>query len=179
MMIMKRLLSLLCCAGACLCAADLANVHSVYFLPMSRGLDQYLANRLTSEHVFQVVTSPKFADAVFTDRIGTAFETQMDDLYPAPAAEKAPPPPPKKDAKKQDEPPASPTMFGDTVNKTANPALNSAFGRGKGTVFLVDVKTRQVIWSSYEVPKGMALSNMDRAASDIVAHLKKDLNPKQ
>jgi hypothetical protein len=62
--------------GGCAGAADLAGVHKVYVLPMARGLDQYLANRLTTEHVFQVVTDPKTADAVLTDRIGEGFEAQ-------------------------------------------------------------------------------------------------------
>jgi hypothetical protein len=36
---------------------------------MSRALDPYLANRLTNQRVFQVVTDSKLADAVvFTDR---------------------------------------------------------------------------------------------------------------
>ena len=46
--------------------------HGVYAAD-ARGLDQYLANRLTDDHIFQVVTDPKQADAVFTDRIGEAF----------------------------------------------------------------------------------------------------------
>ncbi|SPF54823.1 conserved exported hypothetical protein [Candidatus Sulfopaludibacter sp. SbA4] len=175
MMIMKRLLLLLCCSGAFLCGAELSGVHSVYFLPMSRGLDQYLANRVTNDHIFQVVTNPKLADAVFTDRIGEAFESQMQDLFPPPAAEK-PKPEPKKDGKKEDQPKASglPT---DTVNKQTDPSLNSAFGRGKGMVFLVDVKSRQVIWSAYDPPKGAALTDLDHSASDIVAKLKKELYP--
>jgi hypothetical protein len=172
---MKRFWLLLCCSGALLCGADLSAVHSVYILPMARGLDQYLANRLTSEHVFQVVTDPKMADAVFTDRIGEAFETQMDGLVPPPA----PPPPPeaaKKDSKKEAAPGGVAAMT-DTVNKLANPALNSAFGRGKGTVFLVHAKGRQVVWSVYDPPKSSSGNDMDRTASDIVSRLKKDLNP--
>ncbi|HEY2016651.1 MAG TPA: hypothetical protein VGH38_24275, partial [Bryobacteraceae bacterium] len=98
---MRRLLFLLCCSGALLSGADLAGVHTVYFLPMARGLDQYLANRLTSDHVLMVVTNPKLADAVFTDRIGEAFETQMDTLYPPPESEKPAKKEPPKDAKKK------------------------------------------------------------------------------
>src|ERR1022692_3229480 len=45
MMIMKRFLFLLSCSGVLLGGAELAGVHSVYVLPMSRGMDQYLANR--------------------------------------------------------------------------------------------------------------------------------------
>jgi hypothetical protein len=51
------------------CGQNLSGVHSVYLLPMSRALDPYLANRLTNQRVFQVVTDSKLADAVvFTDR---------------------------------------------------------------------------------------------------------------
>src|SRR4051812_9320187 len=92
MKIMKRFLFLLGCSSALLCAAELSGVRSVYLLPMGRGMDQYLANRLANEHVFQVVTDPKLADAVFSDHIGEGFEAQMDELYPPPA----PPPPPEK-----------------------------------------------------------------------------------
>src|SRR5579871_826559 len=92
---MKRLLFLLSCSCVLLCAADLASVHSVYVLPMGHGLDQFLANRLTNEHTFQVVTDPKLADAVFTDHIGESFQSQMDVLYPPPPTEPAAKPEPK------------------------------------------------------------------------------------
>ena len=61
---MKRLALLFSCSAVVLCAADLASVKNVYVLKMARGLDQYLANRLTADHVFQIVTDPKLADAV-------------------------------------------------------------------------------------------------------------------
>jgi hypothetical protein len=51
---------------------------------MSRGLDQYLANRLTNRRVFQVVTDSKLAEAVFTDRLGSAFEKKLADLFGKP-----------------------------------------------------------------------------------------------
>jgi hypothetical protein len=140
-------------------------------LPMSHGLDQHLANRLTNDRIFQVVTNVKTADAIFTDRIGEAFETQMDTLFHPPEAEK----PAKKETKKGEESQAN-SLTSETVNKRSDPALNSSFGRGKGMVFLVDVKSRQVIWSAYEPPKGSNLSAIDRSANDIVARLKKDLN---
>ena len=51
---MKQLIFLLCCSGALACAADLETAKTVYVLSMSHGLDQYLANRLTNDHVLQV-----------------------------------------------------------------------------------------------------------------------------
>src|SRR5258708_4695886 len=98
MKIMKRFLLFLSCSCAWMSGADLAGVRSVYVLPMARGLDQHLANRLTNDHLFQVVTDSKMADAVFTDHIGEAFQTQMEALFPPPPVEK----PAKKETEKKD-----------------------------------------------------------------------------
>jgi hypothetical protein len=189
---MKRLLPLFVCSGALLGAADLAGVRSVYLMPMSRALDQYLASRLTSEHVLQVVTDPKLADAIFTDKLGESFQLQLENISPTPK-----PPEPKVDATvtvadKDAKAPAksrrdrtdksadsnAAALLADTVNKTDNPALNSTFGRGKGTVFLVDAKSRQVVWSTFDPAKlGSDNHDMDRTASDIVSRLRKALTP--
>jgi hypothetical protein len=160
---MKRFLLLFCCGGALLAAADLSGVHSVYLMPMSHALDQFLANRLTRDHVVSVVVDPKLADAIFTDRIGEALTAKLDDISAALKPAVA-----DKDAKDtgSDQPPAS---------KLDNPALNSTFGRAKGTLFLVDAKSRQVLWSTFEVPKSQEASQLDRAATDIVSRLKHDL----
>ena len=72
---------------------ELPNVKTVYMMQMSNGLDQYLANQLTKRGIFEVVTDPDIADAVFTDRIGTGFEQKWTELYP-------PPPPPKEEETK-------------------------------------------------------------------------------
>src|SRR3982750_2480125 len=97
-----------------LCGA-ISDVHSVYLLPMSGGLDQYLANRLGG--VFRVVTDPKLADAVFTDQLGESLEQKLAKLYPPPKSSGS-------DKSDQREPHVS------------------SFGRPKGTVFLVDLKSR-------------------------------------
>jgi hypothetical protein len=173
---MKRFWLVLC--GSVLFAGELGAVRTVYLLPMGRGLDQYLANRLTNDGVFQVVTNPKSADAFFTDRIGEGFEMQVADLVPAPppAPEIAPA---EKDGKKaKEEPPKAPPM-NETANKLQNPAMNSSFGRGRGTVFLVDAKSHQVLWSVFEPSRGMAAREMDRTASEIVTRIKKDLGGKK
>ena len=169
---MNRLLLILPLWAAVLHAGELAAVHSVYLLPMGNSLDQYLAIRLTSEHVFQVVTDAKLADAVFTDRIGAAFEEKLADLLaPAAAAQPAPTQPASTEAS---SPSARPPII-ETVNKLSSPAANSSFGRGKGTIFLVDRKSKEVIWSVYEPPKGSAGPQLDKGALDIVSHLKRDL----
>jgi hypothetical protein len=173
MVAMKRLVLILSLWGAVLHAGELTAVHSVYLLPMGNSLDQYLAIRLTSEHVFQVVTDAKLADAVFTDRIGAAFEEKLADLLAvsAPAAQPAPSQPESGKAPST----SSSTPITETVNKLSSPAANSSFGRGKGTIFLVDRKSKQVIWSVYEPPRGSAGPQLDKGALDIVSHLKRDL----
>src|SRR5215212_10130655 len=113
---MKRLLfgALFACLSF---GADISQVQSVYLLPMSGGLDQYLANRLTG--VFRVVTDRKLADAVFTDQLGESFERKLAELYP---------PPDKDDDGDKDK-----------DDKAAPHASN--FGRGRGAIFLVDLKS--------------------------------------
>jgi hypothetical protein len=176
---MKRLLLILSLWGASMSAAELAAVHSVYLLPMGSSLDQYLAIRLTSEHVFQVVTDPKLADAIFTDRIGFAFESRLADLLAVPAPAPAAQPASSQQAASQPTGPASSqsgsTLITETVNKLSNPASSSSFGRGKGTIFLVDRKSKEVIWSVYEPPKGSTGQFLDKGALDIVSRLKRDL----
>jgi len=52
---------------------------------------------------------------------------------------------------------------------------STSFGRGKGTVFLVDAKTRAVLWSIYEKPKDTQPATLDRTAGRIVESLQRDL----
>jgi hypothetical protein len=145
-------------------AADLSQVRTVYILPMAGGLDQHLANRITEARVFQVVTDPKRADAVITDRLGPSFEERFDELYPPPA-------PPKPAEEKPATDTAAPLALGDTVNKLARP--QSSFSRGKGTIFLVSVQSREVLWSTFEKPKNTTSGEMDRTAGKVVADMKK------
>ena len=149
----------------------------MYILPMRSGLDQFLANRLTNGGVFRVVTDPKLADAVLTDHIGETFEAQLEGMIPNPEpVKKLAPPATAPPLKKEDEP--SKSLLGSIVDPDAKPpsaAHNSTFGRTKGTIFLVDQKSRQVLWSVYDLPKGSDSKEMDRTASDIVSRIKKDL----
>jgi hypothetical protein len=178
---MKRLLCLLLGSGALACAGDLSTAKTVYVLSMPRGMDQYLANRLTNGHILQVVTDPKRADVFISDRVGEAFQAQLDVIFPPPEPEKdkekLKAAAKDKDAKEADGDPLTPTnsMFGPTVNKLSNPALVSNFARNKGTIFLVDAQSREVLWSVYEPPKSFSSKDLDRTASDIVSRLKKDL----
>jgi hypothetical protein len=158
-------------AGAAghLSAADLAGVHSVYVMPMARGFDQFLANRLTNDHVVQVVVDAKLADAILTDKLGDALADKLDEISPAGAASATAANSDKTkdadEAKKQR----------DSQTRLDNPASISALGRSKGTLFLVDAKTRQVVWSTFQVPKNGEAAQLDRTATDIVTRLKRDL----
>jgi hypothetical protein len=97
--------------------ADLAQVHKVYLLPMRNGIDQYLANRLTNLGVFQVVTDPKKADAVFTDQLGESFERRLGEWFPdAPLAGRQPVAPASEAA------PAKPTAPAATAEKSEKAA---------------------------------------------------------
>jgi hypothetical protein len=137
-------------------SAGVPDVQAVYLLPMSGGLDQYLANRLTSAQVFRVVTDPKLADAIFTDQLGEAFERKLSDLY-------APPEPPDSEKGDRDEKPA--------------PRVSS-FSRGRGTIFLVDVKSHAVIWSSFQKRIKSTPAVLDRTADRIVQQIKKQQKTK-
>jgi len=135
---------------------QLKQVNTVYILAMSSGMDQYLANSLTSMGVFQVVTDPQKADAIVTDRLGETFEGKLKELYD-------PPPPASKD--KDDKSGG----FGTGTFRVGS------VGRGRGNVFIVDRKSRGVLWSIYEPPKDSSTSEMSKTAQKIAKRLKTDL----
>lgn len=170
-----KLFSLLAVTGiSAIYGAELAAVHTVYMMPMAHGFEQYLANTLTNEHVFVIVTDPKMADAVLTDHIGEALQERLDVMLTVPPPEKPDP----KDGEKSgtEEPKAGHTSsLADPQNKLTSPGASSTVGHGKGTVFLVDAKSRQVLWSTYELPKDATARESDRIASAIVSRLKKDM----
>lgn len=136
-------------------AAALSNVHTVYLMPMAHGLDQYMASRLASMHVFSVVADPKAADAIFTDRLGAEFEYRLDTLRAKQPA------------------PAEKTKSAATADSDA--PVFSRLSRAKGTVFLVDARTRQVLWSVYEKSGNTSAVRIERTAGRVVSKLKKDL----
>jgi hypothetical protein len=165
-------------AGAAETAAS--NVHTVYIMPMQHGLDQYLANQLTREHVLDVVADPARADALFTDRLGEALENELEKLHPTPK------PPDQKEQTASDkekdssdkekdgttgkDKPAGPKTFRDP-----EPPHTSTLGRGKGTLFLVDANSRVILWSTYEKPTLSNPAHLDRTAKQVVNRLKQDL----
>jgi hypothetical protein len=160
--------------------ADLGAVKNVYVLKMSKGMDQYLANRLTNERVFQIVTDAKLADAILTDQIGEGFEAKMKALYPPPDAESEEAEQPEKPEKaaKAGNSDTMASMFSDASNKLPGVGTNSSFSHAKGTLFLVDAKSKEVVWSTYDLPKDATAHQLDRTANDIVSRLKRDLKKK-
>jgi hypothetical protein len=129
---------------ATLACAQYAGPKTVYILPMSAGLDQYLAQWLTKDHIMQVVADPKAADVVMTDRLGEAFEQKMKEIRP------------DDEKKKKDD---------DTHNgyRSSTP---------HGTIFLVDAKTRQVLWSDHQKPpRSNSDADLNRAAEQIAKKL--------
>ncbi len=76
--VMKLFLMVILGAGW-MAAQTLQSVHTVYVFPMQNAFDQYLVDRVVRDHVFQVISDPAKADAVFTDHLGQAFEDAFDD----------------------------------------------------------------------------------------------------
>ena len=154
---------------------QLKQVNTVYILAMGNAEDQYLANQLTTAGVFQVVTDPKKADAILTDRVGKPFEQTLDELYPPPP----PPEPPKKeddsDAKTKDQPKRGADLTGGGPNRVTS----SSFSRGKGNFFLVDRKSRMVLWSVYEPAKDTTPGALTKVAAKVVKRLQADLSNKK
>jgi hypothetical protein len=135
--------------------AQLREVQSVYFLPMSGSLDQYLASRLVEMRLFQVVTDPQRADAVFADRIGEGLEEKLAQLYPEQAKK------PDKEEDKDKKP-----DFG-----ASNTIRTSNFARGRGTLYLVDRKTHTVLWSIYSPSHTNRMPDVHKNAESIARHI--------
>ena len=166
-----------------------SRVNTVYILPMAHGLDQHIANRLTREHVVEVVADSARADALLTDRLGGSLEYQLEKLHPTPK-------PTDEGAKSEANSEKSDKVGGDLANRSdkekddkdatstsraprqmpeTGPPRPNAFGGGKGTLFLVDAHSRAVLWSVYEKPKNTSPDELDRTAKRVVGRLKQDL----
>jgi hypothetical protein len=167
-------------------AVELGAGRTVYLMPMGRGLDQFIANRLTRMHVLQVVADPAKAEIIFTDQVGSTLEDRLKELNPPPpdpdvkkekdAAKVA-----KEKAEKEDMSSAHngpPSFLGETVNKADKAGSMGVYGRGRGTIFLVDVKSGQVLWSVFEKPKNSNPHELDHTAERVVKQLKEDITAK-
>jgi hypothetical protein len=152
---------------------QLEQIHKVYLLSMGGGLEQYLAQQLTAKGVLEVVTDPKLADAVFSENIGPDFEARLKDLLPPPTPEPVVEVKDTKKAKGKDKDEESGTSYVvSPVQRT------SSFARGRGNLFLVDLKTRSVVWSTHSVPKYRTADEYDRTSARMAEALAKDLNRK-
>ncbi|MFM2126137.1 MAG: hypothetical protein RL328_2588 [Acidobacteriota bacterium] len=129
---------------AALAQSPLSSAKTVFLLPMPGGLDQYLAVRLTQDSSLTVVTKADSADLIFTDQLSANLEKSL--------AEEA--------------------QTKDDGKGFARPSSRS-FSRGKGTYFLVDRKTGNVVWSTIEQPKTSDPTDLNRAATHIIERLNK------
>jgi hypothetical protein len=163
---MRRLLAflLLLVAGPS-AAADLSGSQPVYFWPMTSALDQYIAEQVSTEAVFSVTVDPKQARAVMTESIDGKFLEGMDELFPL---EDPRPKAAKSDQDKENQ---------DSIEGAfsfSRPA-NSPRGRANGTIFLVDVKTRRVLWSTFLGEIDTQPKKLHTQARDIIERLKKTM----
>ena len=97
----------------------------------------------------QVVADPKIAEVIMTDRLGQAFEQQLKAIRP--------------DADKKSDDSARNT-FRSTVPR--------------GTIFLVDAKSRQVLWSDYQKPpRSNSDGDLNHTAEQIAKKAFKQVTP--
>lgn len=190
---MKLFFALTALAAAAYASVNpqLLQVKRVYILSMGSGMDQYLANELTSSGIFEVVTDPKKADAIVTGNVGEPFQRKLDELYPPPK----PPGESKTEATKPGEDSKSSVDVGDSGTNDAKSARKNAFdgvdfsggggfthtsfGSNKGNFFVVDRNSRIVLWSVYERPKNSTPGELTKTAGRVVKHLKEDMTPKK
>jgi hypothetical protein len=124
--------------------------RTVYILEMSNALDQHLASRLTNARVLWVVLEPTSADAVLTDTIDEAFWNWLLRTYPGSGG-------PSGSGRNRD------ATFGRDVGSSS---------RHRGTIFLVDPRSRLVLWSTYELSRYGSPAELDRSAARIANQLK-------
>ena len=164
--------------------AELSSVQTVYVLPMGSGLDQFVAHQVARNGLYRVTTNPTQADAFLSDFVGTTFETRVEDLLKAArekaereaeelakkeaekAAKSKDSEKDKKEAKKE-EPPDEFQMAGDA-------ARVHSFSRGRGNIFLIDAKSRRVLWTGFDVPKNTRPGELQKSAERLVSRLRKD-----
>lgn len=174
------------CFAVCLLAAaglaappeaprpELTQVKNVYFLPMGQGLDQYLANHINRLGLFQIVADPALADAVFTEQLGRDFEERFKDLYLPPEAVEKEKEKEKSDGDKDKKAEAADERpFNEQMRMRS-----SSFTRGRGNVFLVDIKSRHLVWSYHLRPQNSNPKEVNQTALRIVERLSRDLKGK-
>ena len=151
-----KLHSILFCFLICgLAAGDQSQLSSryqtVFIRSMANSLDQHLASRLTSTRVLWVVLQPANADAVLTESLDDDFWNWMEQTYPGPAR---------------------PNQA--SLRRTGYPAT----GKRSGNIFLIDPRSRLVLWSMYELPRNTSPAELERSAIRITGGLRTALGKK-
>lgn len=162
---MRAVCALLCLgilpAGAAE-APEAAGIRTVYLMRMANSFEQYLANHLAKSKIYEVVTDPARAEAVLTDRVGMALQDELATLLTPAVSQEV------KQAEEADQSESGGGMKGDTYQ-----VRPSSFSRGRGNIFLVDLKTRSVLWSTYERPRNSTPDSLDKAAKNVISRLTK------
>jgi hypothetical protein len=143
---------------------NLNQVQSVYIMPMSGGYHQHLANHLIRLGLFQLVADPHHADAILTDRLGEGLEARLD-LY-------------DNASKRRDAEENKGEEGSKTVTLAERPVTTSLSG-GKGTLFLIDRKSRRLLWSTFAQPKNMTAKELNRAAGKVANRVKEEWGGKK
>jgi hypothetical protein len=166
---------------------ELSSVQVIYVLPMGSGMDQFVAHQLARHGLYEVTTDPRQADAFLSDFVGTTFETRVDDLLKAARdkAEKEAEELARKEAAKAPKPKESDKDSKDKKEETddsrsgefqmaGDAARVHSFSRGRGNIFLVDAKTRRVLWTGFDVPKNTRPGELQKSAERLVGKLRKE-----
>jgi hypothetical protein len=131
---------------------DLSRVRTVYIVSMTAGLDQFLANRLTNSGSIWIVLDPTKADAILADRLDETFWSWLNARFPATSK--------------------TSVADGDLRAKNLSPKM-------PGTVFLVDPRTRLVLWSSFDQPRTTSPDELDHVADRITKRLASSMAKKE
>jgi len=148
---MRNFLFIVISTAVAMAQTPLDAAKNVFLTPMPGGLEQYLALHLTQQSVLQVVTDSSKADVVITDQIGEGLRAtlaELENTAPTPQTGKA----------------------GEVV--FARPNMRP-LSRAKGTVFLVERQSGDVLWSTLEQPKSNSIEDLNSAAKKIVEKLAK------
>ena len=139
---------------------------------MANGFDQYLANRLRDVSQIRIVTEAIKADAIFTDKLGPGFEARLEEMETE-AKQKA-----DADAPTAPIDPSAP-ISADKNKMIFAPKVVSSIGRGRGTYFLVDRRSRIVLWSTFQTSKDTQPRSMNAKAHKVSEELAKDFSGKK
>jgi hypothetical protein len=166
-----RWLLLLAALTAPLMAADLSSIGPVYVWPMNGALDQYVAEQATSSGTFAVTVDPARAKTVMTDHIDAKFFEGMNEIFVDEAAIAA-----AAAAKSDDEEDEDAATGSIESGLAANRPANRPRSSPKGTVFLVNIQTRQVIWSTFLGDFDRSPKKLHSKAAQVIGTLSKSMN---